>query len=115
MKKRKSLQSSIVFMTTAAIVLQAGVVMAAAPTQGAILGQVRDLDSGELLAGVTVVASGPEGDVAVVTDSKGNYQFHALPIGRYTLRFHRNEVMAEREAPVSVDKTLRMNIRLPAV
>jgi hypothetical protein len=88
---------------------------AASPTEGAILGQVRDLDSGQPVGGVTVVASGPEGDVAALTDAKGIYQFHALPLGRYTVRFHRNEVLAEREATVSVDKTVRVNMRLPAV
>jgi hypothetical protein len=61
------------------------------------------------------VASGPEGDVAVLTDAKGGYQFRALPIGNYTVRFHRNEVLAEREATVSVDKVVRVNMRLPAV
>jgi hypothetical protein len=90
-------------------------VRAAAPTEGAILGLVRDLDSGQPIAGVTVVASGPEGDLASLTDAKGSYQFRALPIGRYTVRFHRNDVLAEREATVSVDQTVRVNIRLPAV
>jgi hypothetical protein len=88
---------------------------AAAPTEGVIAGQVRDLDSGQPVAGVTVVASGPEGDTAALTDAKGSYQFRALPIGRYTIRFHRNEVLAEREATVSVDQTVRVNMRLPAV
>lgn len=88
---------------------------AAAPTEGVIAGQVRDLDSGQPVAGVTVVASGPEGDTAALTDAKGGYQFRALPIGRYTVRFHRNDVLAEREATVSVDQTVRVNMRLPAV
>jgi len=88
---------------------------AAAPTQGAVSGQVRDLDSGQPVAGVTVVASGPEGDVAALTDGKGGYLLSALPIGHYTIRFHRNEVLAEREAVVSVDKVVRVNMRLPAV
>jgi hypothetical protein len=88
---------------------------AAAPTQGVIAGQVRDLDSAQPVAGVTVVASGPEGDVAVLTDAKGGYQLGALPIGHYTLRFHRDEVLAEREATVSIDQMVRVNIRLPAV
>jgi Carboxypeptidase regulatory-like domain len=87
----------------------------AAPTEGVIAGQVLDLDSGQPVAGVTVVASGPEGDTAALTDAKGRYQFRALPIGRYTIRFHRNEVLAEREATVSVDQTVRVNMRLPAV
>lgn len=89
-------------------------VRAAAPTEGAILGQVRDLDTAAPVQGATVIAVGPEGDVATLTDAKGNYHFHALPIGRYTLRFHRNDVLAERATTVGVDKTVRLNIRLPA-
>jgi len=80
-----------------------------------VLGQVRDLDSSQPVAGVTVVASGPEGDMATTTDAKGTYQFSALPIGHYAMRFYRNDVFAEREANISVDKTVRVNIRLPAV
>jgi Carboxypeptidase regulatory-like domain len=86
-----------------------------APTQGGILGQVRDVESGSPVGGVTVVASGPEGDVATLTDASGNYQFRALPVGNYTIRFHRNDVLAERGATISVDKILRINMRLPAV
>jgi hypothetical protein len=92
-----------------------GVAQASAPVEGAIRGQVRDMDSGQPVQGTTVIAAGPEGDVATLTDGKGNYQFLGLPIGRYTIRFHRNEVLAEREATVGVDKTVRVNIRLPAV
>ena len=99
----------------AIMIVHAGDGQAAAPTEGTILGQVRDLDSGQAVPGVTVIASGPEGDLAVLTDAKGSFQFRALPIGRYTVRFHRNEVLAEREATVSVDKTVRVNMRLPAV
>lgn len=88
---------------------------AVTPTEGSILGQVRDLDTGQPVPGVTVVASGPEGDLATLTDAKGIYQFHALPIGNYMVRFHRGDVLAEREATASVDKTVRVNMRLPAV
>jgi hypothetical protein len=87
----------------------------AAPIEGTILGQVRDLDTGEGVAGVTVIADGPEGDTATITDSKGNYEFRALPIGPYVMRFHRNNVVTERPARVSVDKTVRVNMRMPAV
>lgn len=87
----------------------------ATPIEGAVLGQVRDVDTAQPVAGVTVVASGPEGDLAAISDAKGRYQFLALPIGHYTIRFHRNEVLAERDANVSVDQTVRVNIRLPSV
>ncbi len=96
------------------MLLVAGAVRAAAPTEGAILGQVRDLDTAVPVAGATVVAVGPEGDVTTLTDAQGNYQFRALPIGRYSVRFQRNDVLAERETTVGVDKTVRLNIRLPA-
>ncbi|HEY5283019.1 MAG TPA: TonB-dependent receptor, partial [Polyangia bacterium] len=115
MKSLHEFLGSGLVLITIAIALQARPAQAAAPTEGTILGQVRDLDSAQPVAGVTVVASGPEGDLAALTDAKGNYEFRALPIGRYTVRFHRNEVLAEREATVSVDKTVRVNMRLPAV
>jgi hypothetical protein len=105
----------VLALITASISVGIPAARAAAPTEGAILGQVRDLDTGQPVPGVTVVASGPEGDVAALTDAKGLYQFRALPIGSYTIRFHRDEVLAEREAMVSVDKTVRVNMRLPAV
>jgi hypothetical protein len=87
----------------------------AAPIQGTILGQVRDLDTGAGVPGVTVIAGGPEGDTATITDGKGNYELRALPIGAYVMRFHRNDVVTERPARVSVDKTVRVNMRMPAV
>jgi hypothetical protein len=98
-----------------AILVQARGAQAVAPTDGTILGQIRDLESGQPVAGVTVIASGPEGDLAVLTDAKGSYQFSALPIGHYTMRFYRNDVLAEREATVSVDKVVRVNMRMPAI
>lgn len=88
---------------------------AAASVEGTIMGQVRDIDSSQPVPGVTVIASGPEGDVAALTDAKGAYRFEALPIGHYTMRFHRDQVLAERETTVGVDKIVRLNIRLPAV
>jgi len=87
----------------------------AAPIKGSVLGQVRDLDTGEGVPGATVIAVGPEGDTATITDGKGNYEFRALPIGSYIMRFHRNDVVTERPARVSVDKTVRVNMRMPAV
>ena len=105
----------VVVSLTILSLMREGSAYAAASVEGAILGQVRDLDSGQPVSGATVVASGPEGDVATFTDAKGNYQLRALPIGHYTVRFHRDEVLAERDATVGVDKIVRVNIRLPAV
>lgn len=88
---------------------------AAASVEGVILGQVRDIESGQPVPGVTVVAGGPEGDVAAVTDERGNYRFAGLAIGSYRVRFYRDQVLAERTTLVGVDKTVRLNIRMPAV
>ncbi len=106
---------SALAMMAASILVEIPVARAAAPTEGAILGQVRDLDTAQPVPGVTVIASGPEGDRAAFTDAKGGYQFRALPIGKYTVRFHRGDVLGEREATVSVDKVMRVNMRLPAL
>jgi hypothetical protein len=114
MKRFHHFARSVLARLAFLVLIQADDGQAAAPTEGAIFGQVRDLDSAQPVPGVTVVASGPEGDVASLTDAKGVYQFHSLPLGRYTIRFHRNDVLAEREANVSVDKIVRVNMRLPA-
>lgn len=88
---------------------------AATPTEGTISGQVRDEESNLPLSGIVVVASGPEGDMAGTTDGEGRYALHGLPIGNYTVRFHRKEVSIERSASVSVDKVVRVNVALPAL
>jgi len=113
MKRRIPLTAACI--AVAAVLFQDSPAWAATPIEGAILGQVRDLDTGLPVAGVTVVASGPTGEVTAVTDGRGGYQFLALPIGRYAIRFQRGEVFAEREATISVDKTVRVNMRMPAV
>ncbi len=115
MKRFHPFAWSVVTLIAASISVEISVARAAAPTEGAILGQVRDLDTGQPVPGVTVVASGPEGDLSALTDAKGLYQFRALPIGSYTIRFRRGEVLVEREATVSVDKVMRVNMRLPAL
>jgi Carboxypeptidase regulatory-like domain len=115
MKRLHSFTWSVLALVAVVIFVPIREGQAATPTEGVIAGQVRDQDTGQPVAGVTVVASGPEGDVAALTDGKGGYQLRALPIGHYTVRFHRNEVLAEREATVSVDKVVRVNMRLPAV
>lgn len=112
MRMRRSWFAAAIICVSALTVSQA---VEAAPVEGSIVGQVRDLDTGAGVSGVTVIATGPEGDTAAITDSKGNYQLRALPIGSYAIRFLRNEVQAEREARVSVDKTVRVNMRMPAV
>jgi hypothetical protein len=62
---------------------------AAAQTDGGIIGQVKD-ESGAVLPGVTVTATGPAlqvPSVASVTDATGEYRITPLPIGTYTVEY----------------------------
>jgi hypothetical protein len=86
----------------------------ASPTSGAIVGRVVDRDSHQPLDGVTVVVSGPQGDQAVLTDAKGQYELRDLSIGGYVLRFFRGAVAIEQSATVLMDQTVRVNARLPS-
>jgi hypothetical protein len=101
---------------TAAVVALLAVPLpaAAGPTTGAIFGRVVDLDTREPLDGVTVVASGPQGDQAALTDGKGQYELRGLPIGDYQVRFFRGAVAIEQSATVLMDQTVRVNARLPS-
>jgi len=88
---------------------------AAAQTTGAIVGTVVEKDSGNKLSGVTVMLQGPQGDQGAVTGEDGSYEFTALPLGRYVVRFYYGDVSVEQpEVAVSVDKRVRVNARMPA-
>ena len=88
---------------------------AAAQTTGSIVGTVVEKDSGNKLSGVTVMLQGPQGDQGAVTGEDGGYEFTALPLGRYVVRFYFGDVAVEQpEVLVSVDKTVRVNARMPA-
>jgi Carboxypeptidase regulatory-like domain len=86
----------------------------ASPTTGAIVGRVVDRDTQQPLDGVTVVASGPQGDQAILTDAKGQYELRGLVIGDYLVRFFRGAVAIEHSATVLMDQTVRANARLPS-
>jgi outer membrane receptor protein involved in Fe transport len=85
---------------------------AAGGTSGTIVGRVEDQDSRQPLDGVTVVAAGPQGEQALLTDGKGQYAFRDLPIGDYVVRFFRGDVAIEEMAKVSIDQTVRVNARI---
>lgn len=88
---------------------------AAAQTTGKIVGTVVEKDSGNKLSGVTVMLQGPQGDQGAVTGEDGAYEFAALPLGNYVVRFYYGDVAVEQpEVVVSVDKTVRVNARMPA-
>ncbi len=88
---------------------------ARADTTGSLGGRVIEDPSGRPAVGVSVLASGPRGDVATVTERDGTYLLRALPIGTYLVRFFYGDVVLERIGVlVSVEKTIRVDARLPA-
>jgi len=87
---------------------------AVAQTTGSIVGTVVEKDSGNKLSGVTVMLQGPQGDQGAVTGEDGSYEFTALPLGRYVVRFYYGDVAVEQpEVLISVDKKVRVNARMP--
>ncbi len=87
---------------------------AAAGTTGGLFGRVLDSESGQPVMGVTVIARGPQGDDATLTDVDGRYEFRELPAGSYVVRFFRGSATVDRPAGVSVDQTVRVDARMPA-
>lgn len=56
-------------------------------TTGTLFGNVVDQTTQLPASGVTVIASGPQGDQATLTGDDGSYQITALPVGAYVLQF----------------------------
>jgi hypothetical protein len=84
-------------------------------TTGTIVGTVVEKETGNKLAGVTVVLQGPQGEQTVVSADDGSYEFTALPLGPYVVRFYYGDAELEQpQVTVSVDKTVRVNARMPA-
>ena len=64
---------------------------------GRITGRITDAATGEALAGVTVVAQGPDGEQADITDESGNYTIAGLSRGTYVVRMFYGNVKVERQ------------------
>ena len=99
------------------VVLLAGGPVARAQQEitGRVVGRVVDRDSGAPLGGVTVIAQGPQGEDATITDDKGDYRLTSLPLGTYTIRFYVANASSQVEQPgvvVSADKTVRVNAKI---
>jgi hypothetical protein len=71
---------------------------ALAPNRGALHGITTDARTGELMAGVTVIATSPnlEGAQTAITDEHGYYAITGLRPGEYTLTFYYAEITIER-------------------
>ena len=82
---------------------------------GRVTGRVTDKDSGAPLGGVTVIAQGPQGEDATLTDDRGDYFFTSLPIGSYVLRFYIANATTQVEqgnVSVSAEKMVRVNVKI---
>jgi hypothetical protein len=84
-------------------------------TGGHIVGRVSDATSEAPMPGLTVVAQGPQGEDATLTDDRGEFRLSALPVGTYQLKVYAvgTTAAAERSGVlVSADKTVRVNLRV---
>lgn len=63
-----------------------------------IHGRVSDERTGETLAGVTVILTGPamQGSQTAITDEHGNYMIGAVPAGNYTATFYYADITVEQ-------------------
>ncbi len=94
--------------------LVAAQVARAQEVTGRVIGKVTD-EAGAPLGGVTVIAQGPQGEDATLTDDKGDYLFTTLVPGTYVLRFYVANASSQVEQPnvaVIADRTVRANARI---
>ncbi|MSP59793.1 MAG: hypothetical protein EXR72_05520 [Myxococcales bacterium] len=87
---------------------------ASASITGTIQGTVTDQATGKPLAGVTVTATGPQGEQTEFTDSGGRYVITDLAPGEYVVRFYFSTVHVDRPGVhVQADKTLTVPAAIP--
>ena len=109
--RRDWLLAQLVAVLVAAVAGRAG----AQQTGGQIVGRVSDAATEAPLPGLTVVANGPQGEDAALTDERGEYRLSALPVGTYEIKVYAVGTTAAAERPgvrVSADKTVRVNLRV---
>jgi hypothetical protein len=101
----------LALLGTLALALGAPGLARAQSTTGKIVGRVVDKDSGQTMAGVTVIVQGPQGEDAALTDWRGDYFFSTLPIGTYLVRFYVAGASPTERPDVRVvaDRTVRVN------
>ncbi len=94
-----------------AIALAASPAAAQSTTTGAILGRVVDADTGENLAGVTVVVTSPalQGTQTAISDENGAYKITGLPPGSYLVTFYINQLTVQHpDVNVGLDRTTQL-------
>lgn len=81
--------------------------------RGAIFGIARDAKSGEVLVGVTVVASARSGEQVTLTDELGYYQITDLDPDTYTVAFYLADITIEhRDVAVTARKSTPVYTKL---
>lgn len=89
---------AIVAAALATLCLVAQSARAQSSTAGAIQGVVTDKNTGEALAGVTVIATSPalQGEQTAMTDEQGTYKITNLPPGSYQVAFYFTDIQIQR-------------------
>src|SRR5215831_11247439 len=109
--KRRLPRITLSALVAFALVLVAGRAFAQDATSGALTGVVTDTSTGSPLAGVTVVAQGPQGEQGDITDDTGHYDIVGLVPGNYVLRLFYGNVKVERQnVTVFADKKIQVNV-----
>src|SRR5690349_7730589 len=92
------------------ILCGASAAFAQSANTGAIAGRITDAGNGEPVAGVTVVAQGPQGEQAELSDEDGQYTITGLVPGAYTIHFYYGNVKVERTGVQAfADKKIQVN------
>jgi hypothetical protein len=93
------------------ILAGASAAFAQSANTGAIAGRVTDANNGQAIAGVTVVAQGPQGEQAELSDEEGQYTITGLVPGVYSIHFYFGNVKVDRTGvEVFADKKIQVNL-----
>ncbi len=87
--------------------------LAAQVVTGAIIGQVRDT-SGAMIPGATITVSNQETGFAEtgISDSRGLYNFRALPVGDYWIQVNAQGFGSLRQGPLALSSTQQAEVNL---
>ena len=93
------------------ILATAAVANAQSANTGALVGRVTDAATGQAVTGVTVVAEGPQGEQAEITDDEGQFTITGLVPGTYAVHFYYSNVKVDRTGvQVFADKKIQINL-----
>jgi hypothetical protein len=87
------------------------------PMQSTIAGVVRDLETGDTLAGVTVIATSPAltGELVAITDENGGYELTALPATYTVTLYWVDNTLEETDVVVSAGHAIYLADTMPTL